>query len=381
MLYEPLEDSFLLEKQVSKLAKGSVLDMGTGSGIQAVAAAKKRNVKKVLAVDVQKSVLKHCRETVKSKKISFRQSNLFQKISKQKFDTIIFNPPYLPADPKLKDITLAGGEKGYEIVEKFLAKANNYLNDDGIILLLISSLTNQQKVEEILTEKLFEFEIISKKHIFFEDLIVYLVKKNSIVLKLAKKDVKDIEYFTHGHRGMLFTGTYLKNKITIKTKLPKSKAKERIANEAKWIKKLNKKEIGPYLIFSEKDFLAYYFVEGEFFPKFAEKASKRKITSVIKDVLKQCYELDEMGIDKEEMHRPFKHIIVKTNPVMIDFERIHKTKKPKNVTQFIQYLISSHITPLIKKKGIKINRRKAMNLAQKYKNKKISFEKLIKKMF
>lgn len=46
--YEPREDSKLLERYVRKYAKGSVLDIGTGSGIQAISAAKSRKVKKLL---------------------------------------------------------------------------------------------------------------------------------------------------------------------------------------------------------------------------------------------------------------------------------------------------------------------------------------------
>ena len=51
-IYEPREDSFLLEKYVVKYTKPGyiVLDMGTGSGIQADAASKK--AKKVIAADI-----------------------------------------------------------------------------------------------------------------------------------------------------------------------------------------------------------------------------------------------------------------------------------------------------------------------------------------
>ncbi|HLC66666.1 MAG TPA: methyltransferase, partial [Candidatus Nanoarchaeia archaeon] len=89
-LYEPREDSYLLAAQVAKYARGKVLDMGIGSGIQASTAAKQRKVKTVLAVDLQSGVIAHCRKTLDSKKIRFRVSDLFARIP-EKFDTVIFN--------------------------------------------------------------------------------------------------------------------------------------------------------------------------------------------------------------------------------------------------------------------------------------------------
>ena len=57
MVYLPREDSHLLKKWVEKLANGTVLDIGTGSGIQAIAAAKKAD--KVIAVDLNPNIIKY----------------------------------------------------------------------------------------------------------------------------------------------------------------------------------------------------------------------------------------------------------------------------------------------------------------------------------
>jgi len=375
MIYQPLEDSFLLEDQVKKFAKGSVLDMGTGSAIQALTAAKRRLVKDVTAVDVQKDVIEFCNQNIKKPKITFLQSNLFdslkkhKKLKSKKYDTIIFNPPYLPDEPQLMDVTLDGGKKGFEVVEKFIKQVWDYLKDDGVILLLISSLTNKPKVDEILTKNLFEFNILSKKHIFFEDLFVYKIQKSKIALKIHKKGIKDIEYFTQGNRGMLFTGKYRGKDVVIKSKLPESEAEGRISNEGKWLKKLNLKKIGPSLVMVDKDFFSYKFVEGEFIGDFINGATKKGVLKIFCDVLKQCNEMDKMKIDKEEMHHPYKHILVfKGKQTMIDFERTHKTKKPKNVTQFLQFIGSGYIDMDLRKKRIYMNRKILIRIAREYKH-------------
>ena len=56
-VYKPGEDSYLLQRHVEQLVSGRILDMGTGSGIQAVTAARKNNVSHVLAVDINPAAL------------------------------------------------------------------------------------------------------------------------------------------------------------------------------------------------------------------------------------------------------------------------------------------------------------------------------------
>ena len=188
--YDPQEDSRLLEKWVRQFAKGKVLDIGTGSGIQAIAAAQSPGVVSVLAVDVQNGVIDYCRKTIKNPKIKFRYSDLFSKV-KGKFDTIIFNPPYLPQELKVLDVELEGGKKGYEVIERFLNDASLFLDKDGIILLVFSSLTRKSKVEEFIKSSLLEFEELEKLHIFFEDIYTYMLKKSEFLKELESKGIKN----------------------------------------------------------------------------------------------------------------------------------------------------------------------------------------------
>ena len=107
-VYEPAEDTFLLAKFVKKFSTNkNVLEIGAGSGFLSKTAIQNK-AKSVTATDIQKIKLTN-------KKIKFIQSDLFKKIPKQKFDLIIFNPPYLPED-KLED-------------EKEVKKINDTLKD------------------------------------------------------------------------------------------------------------------------------------------------------------------------------------------------------------------------------------------------------------
>ncbi len=177
MIYEPNEDSYLIEKEVKKYAKGKkILDMGSGSGILAQAAID-AGAKEVLAADVDSESLRHLRKLG----IPTKKSNLFDNIE-GKFEMIIFNPPYLPEDNnedfESKRAT-TGGKKGDEIILNFLKKADKFLNNDGIILLLLSSLTPRNKINKLIEKKKYKIEILTKKKLFFEILEVCKLERKA----------------------------------------------------------------------------------------------------------------------------------------------------------------------------------------------------------
>ena len=167
-----------------------------------------------------------------------------------------------------------------------------------------------------------------------------------------------MEYFNKGKRGKI----YLVKEIAIKKGL-----QVHINNEVRWLKVLNEYKIGPKLISSKKDYFKYKFVKGEFIIDYSEKNNKVKIKKVLINILKQCRILDKLRINKLEMHNPYKHIIIGKKIVMIDFERCYKTNRPKNVSQFCQFLISNKFSRILNEKKIKINKEKLIDLVKKYK--------------
>ena len=177
-MYQPAEDSLMLERHAESIARGKVLDVGTGVGIQAIAAAKNKDVREILAIDTDDEAVGYCKRNIENKKIKFIKSDLFSNV-KGKFDTIIFNPPYLPKeqDLKTKDNALYGGKYGFELIKKFFSDVKNHLNEKGVILLVFSSFTGKNKVDEIIKKAGFKFKELEKQHIFFEDIYVYMVKK------------------------------------------------------------------------------------------------------------------------------------------------------------------------------------------------------------
>ena len=180
-IYSPEEDSYLmsetLEKELPKLLNKnpnlSFLEVGCGGGINLKTALdvgiKKNNI---LGTDVNFNAIKHCRG------VGFNcvKSDLFEKVN-GKFDIIIFNPPYLPLDkkePMDSRIATTGGEKGNELIIKFLKGAKEHLNKNGNIFLITSSLS-----PDISFGKLrYKAKEIASKKLFFEKLSVWELSLN-----------------------------------------------------------------------------------------------------------------------------------------------------------------------------------------------------------
>ncbi len=353
-VYEPEQDSFLLERIAKKYAKGRVLDMGTGSGIIACASAD--NAEEVVAADINPEAIrfseKHCRRSCADpEKITFVISDLFSSV-KGKFDRIFFNAPYLPQDKGIIDDALYGGKHGYETAVRFINLAGDHLEMDGEIFLLISTLTGISKVEEAIQQNLFEPEIIAEKKLWMEKLIVYRIIRSELRKEIEKKGISHIRHLAHGKRGTVHTGMLDAKKVAVKSKYHASDASGRISHEGNMLEKVNKLGIGPKLMLKTKNFVVYLFAEGVCFPEFIRKASYEEIKKALEELIRQCRILDKNNIDKEEMHRPYKHIIIGRKITMIDFERAHFTLKPHNTTQFLKYLISGNIHPVLKKKRI-----------------------------
>lgn len=181
------------------------------------------------------------------------------------------------------------------------------------------------------------------------------------------EEITNLEFFAKGKRGKVFTGYYNGKKVAVKKKNPDSEAISSIEHEGYWIERLNKHGIGPKLIYYDDEHVVYEFIEGELILDYVKSARKEAIIDLIFSVFDKMYDMDMIGVDKEEMHRPFKHIFVTENgPKMIDFERCNISIKPKNVTQFCQCVYSMKDELLIK--GIHIDEKKLRKLSKEYKS-------------
>ncbi|MDP3026423.1 MAG: methyltransferase [Nanoarchaeota archaeon] len=177
-IYQPAEDSYLLSEVLTDYLSGKskhikILDMGSGSGIQAQT-CKQLGFNNILTADINKEAIKNL------KKQGFKSihSDLFSNINKkEKFDLIIFNPPYLPEHKYDKEKDTTGGKKGFETILAFLQQAKPFLNKEGAILLLFSSFSQPKIIIEKAESLGYKTKELSSKKLFFEELFVFVLYK------------------------------------------------------------------------------------------------------------------------------------------------------------------------------------------------------------
>lgn len=158
-----------------------VLDVGTGSGIQAIFAASL--ARKVVATDINPKSILCAKINAKlngvENKVEARLGDLFSPIkSGEKFDLIIFNFPYLPFDPKGALERAWCGGRGRSVASRFLREVKRFLKEEGRLQMVYSSVAGD--VEEFLkTLKSagFNAKILAWRYLPFEKLaLIYAVK-------------------------------------------------------------------------------------------------------------------------------------------------------------------------------------------------------------
>ncbi len=158
-------------------AEGSrALDLGTGSGVGAVFAARRGH--RVVAVDLNPEAVRCARLNALlhrlDDRIEARQGDLFAPVAGEIFDLILFNPPFFRGEPRSR-IDLAW--RGTDVLERFAAGLPAALAPGGVALLLLSTDGDGPALLNALERQGFAIESAARRDFGNEVVTVHAVRR------------------------------------------------------------------------------------------------------------------------------------------------------------------------------------------------------------
>lgn len=139
------DESLLLARKLKVRPEDVVLDIGTGSGIYALCAARK--AKHVVATDINSKALSYARFNAAlnglEHKIEGCAADVFQSLDSERFDLIVSDPPVIPTPSGSGFFTHSdGGPLGASVSTRVLREAIEHLKPGGRIQMLCTSFSD-----------------------------------------------------------------------------------------------------------------------------------------------------------------------------------------------------------------------------------------------
>ncbi|MFH1174405.1 MAG: methyltransferase [archaeon] len=111
-------------------------ELGCGSGFLSKYVLAKSKVQSFLVNDLNPYAIKCAMDNIKDSRASFYAGDGFPKIKHAKFDLLICNPPYVPRPSSIDD----NPYEGVKLLNHLVHHGQDYLNENGVMVINISSL-------------------------------------------------------------------------------------------------------------------------------------------------------------------------------------------------------------------------------------------------
>ena len=169
-VFRPISDSRLLaDHALDELSPGaSVVDVCTGSGAIAIVAAR-AGAGAVTAIDASRRAVFSARANARLNGVSMRvlRGDLLRPVAGERFDLVVSNPPYVPAEAELPRHGAAraweAGPDGRVFIDRLCDEGADYLAPGGALLLVHSSVCGEEKTLERLHRSGLDAAVVARR--------------------------------------------------------------------------------------------------------------------------------------------------------------------------------------------------------------------------
>jgi len=161
---------FLLDLLVEQqLADKSLLELGCGTGLISITAAKSRA--NVTASDLSLRAIENIKVNAQRNQviINIIHSDLFENIEKRTFDWIVINPPYYARDPENEAALAWHCGENFDYFQKLFVSLKDHMHTSTEVIMILTKGSEVDKISAIGNKSGFQFELIREKDVLFDE--------------------------------------------------------------------------------------------------------------------------------------------------------------------------------------------------------------------
>jgi putative serine/threonine protein kinase len=173
-----------------------------------------------------------------------------------------------------------------------------------------------------------------------------------------------------GHSGIVIKAFYDGLEVALKIRRTDADRKS-MTREAEFIAHANKWEVGPKLHGFSEDFIVMELIEGQYLGDYVKEnlETPEAVKTILREVLKLAWRLDQSGLDHGELTRIKRHYIVTAEgPRVIDFESASLERVSRNLTSTVQsFFFNYRFSQILSKRFYLPDKEKIIETVKEYK--------------
>ncbi|KYG79454.1 hypothetical protein AWW67_13880 [Roseivirga seohaensis] len=156
-----------------------VLDVGSGSGALAIAAAVKGA--KVVAIDINQLAVDNTVKNALLNKLDLQvlRSDLWKDLPLQTFDMVLVNPPYYPKSPTNKEELAWYCGDNFQYFDCFFNGLGSFIHSKTKVIMILSEDCEIESIGSIAEKNSFEMVLAKRKRVCWEINYIFYIRQKS----------------------------------------------------------------------------------------------------------------------------------------------------------------------------------------------------------